>query len=55
MTLATKASKGDGPVYCKIGRRTFYEIEDLIKWVHARRTRKFKSTSDEGANKAVAS
>ena len=55
MTLATLASKGGGPLYCKIGRQTFYEIEDLVAWVDAHRTRKYKSTSDEWANKALPS
>ena len=36
---------GGGPIYCKIGRRVVYRIDDLDVWLAANRRR---STSDMG-------
>lgn len=37
---------GDGPVFIKAGRVVLYDIDDLDRWLAARRR---TSTSDEGA------
>lgn len=37
--------RGGGPVYCKIGRRVVYRVEDLDAWLAENRRR---STSDTG-------
>lgn len=37
--------RGGGPVYCKIGRRVVYRVEDLDAWLAENRRR---STSDAG-------
>ena len=34
-TLAKLRLKGDGPVYCKLGRRVFYRPADLDAWLEA--------------------
>ena len=39
--------RGGGPVYCKIGRRVVYRVEDLDAWLAENRRR---STSDTGSN-----
>ena len=45
-TLAKLRLSGDGPAYCKLGRRVVYRPEDLTEWLSTRRRR---STSDNGA------
>jgi hypothetical protein len=44
-TLAKLRLKGDGPVYCKLGRRIVYRQEDLAAWLEKNRR---LSTSDSG-------
>lgn len=44
-TLAKLRLSGNGPVYCKLGRRVVYRLDDLTTWLAARRRR---STSDVG-------
>jgi len=35
-TLAKLRLTGDGPVYCKLGRRVLYRREDLEAWLETR-------------------
>lgn len=44
-TLAKMRLSGDGPIYCKLGRRVVYRLDDLTGWLATRRRR---STSDAG-------
>jgi hypothetical protein len=44
-TLAKLRLSGEGPVYCKLGRRVVYRPDDLSDWLSTRRRR---STSDDG-------
>jgi predicted DNA-binding transcriptional regulator AlpA len=45
-TLAKLRLSGNGPVYCKLGRRVVYRREDLEAWLEARVAR---NTSDADA------
>jgi predicted DNA-binding transcriptional regulator AlpA len=36
-TLAKLRSRGDGPAYCKLGRRVVYRPEDLAAWLDEHR------------------
>jgi hypothetical protein len=45
-TLAKLRLSGNGPVYCKLGRRVVYRREDLAAWLESRLAR---STSDADA------
>lgn len=38
-TLAKMRLNGNGPVYCKLGRRVVYRPSDLEDWLQARTTR----------------
>ena len=42
-TLAKLRLSGNGPVYCKLGRRVVYRREDLAEWLE---TRVARDTSD---------
>jgi predicted DNA-binding transcriptional regulator AlpA len=42
-TLAKLRLSGNGPLYCKLGRRVVYRLEDLKAWLEARTT---SNTSD---------
>ena len=44
-TLAKLRLSGNGPTYCKLGRRIVYRPEDLAAWLEQNRRR---STSDSG-------
>ena len=44
-TLEKMRVQGRGPVYCKLGSKVFYSLEDLTAWANANRRR---STSDPG-------
>jgi predicted DNA-binding transcriptional regulator AlpA len=44
-TLAKLRLSGDGPVYCKLGRRVVYRRADLEAWLESRVAR---DTSDAG-------
>jgi len=44
-TLAKLRLSGNGPVYCKLGRRVVYRKEDLEAWLDSRVAR---NTSDAG-------
>ena len=48
-TLATKATRGDGPPYVKFGRRVLYRWGDLLAWAEARTTKPRTSTSEADA------
>jgi predicted DNA-binding transcriptional regulator AlpA len=45
-TLAKLRLNGNGPVYCKLGRRVVYRPSDLEQWLQSRATR---DTSDADA------
>jgi len=45
-TMAKLRLAGNGPVYCKLGRRVVYRREDLEAWLESRVT---YDTSDAGA------
>ena len=38
--------KGGGPVYCKIGRRVVYRVEDLDAWLAENRRRSTSETKE---------
>jgi predicted DNA-binding transcriptional regulator AlpA len=35
-TLAKMRLNGNGPVYCKLGRRVVYRVADLERWLQSR-------------------
>ena len=35
--LAKQRIAGDGPIFCKIGRRVMYRVQDLESWLSGRR------------------
>jgi predicted DNA-binding transcriptional regulator AlpA len=45
-TLAKLRLTGNGPAYCKLGRRVVYRLSDLDAWLQSRRTH---DTSDANA------
>lgn len=45
-TLAKLRLNGNGPLYCKLGRRVVYRQPDLEQWLQSRTTR---DTSDADA------
>ena len=45
-TLAKLRLNGNGPIYCKLGRRVVYRPADLEEWLQSRTTR---DTSDADA------
>jgi predicted DNA-binding transcriptional regulator AlpA len=45
-TLAKLRLNGNGPIYCKLGRRVVYRRADLEQWLQSRTTR---DTSDADA------
>jgi hypothetical protein len=45
-TLAKLRLNGNGPIYCKLGRRVVYRTVDLEDWLQSRTTR---DTSDADA------
>ena len=45
-TLAKLRLNGNGPVYCKLGRRVVYRLADLEQWLQSRVAR---DTSDADA------
>ncbi len=48
-TLAKLRLSGNGPTYCKLGRRVLYRPDDLLAWLEQRRR---QSTSDPGLTDA---
>jgi len=45
-TLAKMRLNGNGPIYCKLGRRVVYRVTDLEQWLESRTVR---DTSDADA------
>lgn len=45
-TLAKLRLNGNGPVFCKLGRRVVYRLADLEQWLQSRTAR---DTSDANA------
>ena len=45
-TLAKMRLNGNGPIYCKLGRRVVYRLTDLEQWLQSRTAR---DTSDADA------
>jgi predicted DNA-binding transcriptional regulator AlpA len=45
-TLAKLRLNGNGPIYCKLGRRVVYRVADLEQWLQSRIAR---DTSDANA------
>ena len=35
-TLANHDSNGEGPVKCRLGRKVFYQVDDLVSWMESR-------------------
>jgi hypothetical protein len=48
-TLATKATRGGGPPYCKFGLRVLYRWGDALAWAEGRLTPTYCSTSERDA------
>ena len=48
-TLATKATRGGGPRYCKFGLRVLYRWGDALAWAEARLTAPYSSSSEKDA------
>jgi len=45
-TLATKACRGGGPLYCTYSGRALYRWADLLDWVESRTSAPRRSTSE---------
>jgi len=45
-TLATKATRGGGPPFCKFGPRALYRWGDLLDWARSRLSPPMRSTSE---------
>ena len=43
-TLEGLRSRGGGPIYCQLGRKILYDINDLIEWAEKNKRR---STCDQ--------
>jgi hypothetical protein len=52
-TLATKATRGGGPVYCTFGGRALYRWGDLLAWAESRLSAPRGSTSETDAHRAA--
>ena len=48
-TLATRASRGGGPVYRRYGARVVYRWSDLLGWAEGRLSEPMRSTSEADA------
>ena len=48
-TLATRASRGGGPVYRRYGARVVYRWGDLLTWAQSRLSAPMRSTSEADA------
>jgi hypothetical protein len=46
-TLATKATRGGGPRYCRFGPRVLYRWDDALAWANRRLTAPHCSTSEQ--------
>jgi hypothetical protein len=45
-TLATKASRGGGPLFQRFGARPLYRWGDLLEWAQSRLSKPVNSTSE---------
>jgi hypothetical protein len=45
-TLATKASRGGGPIYRRFGNRVLYKWPDLLAWAESQTSSPRRSTSE---------
>ncbi len=54
-TLATKATRGDGPPYRKFGRTVLYRWSEVLAWAEARLSPPITSSSEADANRSVRS
>ncbi len=52
-TLATKASRGGGPLYRSYSGRALYRWADLLTWAESRTSAPRRSTSEADAAKAA--
>jgi hypothetical protein len=52
-TLATMASRGNGPEYCTFGRTVLYRWGDLLAWAESRMSKPHRSTSERDNRKAA--
>ena len=43
-TLANLNSMGEGPSYCKIGNKVYYQVDELMKWATLKKTKTFNKT-----------
>lgn len=48
-TLATRASRGGGPIYRRYGARVVYRWGDLLDWAEGRLSEPMRSTSEADA------
>lgn len=49
-TLATKATRGGGPIYAMFGPRALYRWGDCLDWAQSRLTAPRRSTSEADAS-----
>lgn len=54
-TLATKATRGGGPRYCRFGPRVLYRWNDALAWAEGRLTAPHCSTSEQDAPTTIGS
>lgn len=52
-TLATKACRGGGPLYCTYSGRALYRWADLLTWVESRTSARRHSTSESDTKQAA--
>lgn len=43
--LAYRAWKGGGPAYSRIGQRTFYDVQELMRWIDEHKVTTLKAGS----------
>jgi hypothetical protein len=48
-TLATKASRGGGPPFCRFGAKPLYRWGDCLEWARSRLSAPMRSTSEADA------
>jgi hypothetical protein len=53
--LATKATRGGGPRYCRFGPRVLYRWNDALAWAEGRLTAPHCSTSEQDAPTTIGS
>jgi hypothetical protein len=52
-TLATKATRGGGPIFQKYASRSLYRWGDALNWARAKLTPPRRSTSEADAGRAA--